>query len=104
MGGASVAPAELELVLREHPSVRDAAVVGRPDPRTGEAPVGHVVLDEAVPAEELVAFVASRVAPYKCLRDVRAVGELPRLPSGKLQRRELRDRERRLAGVPAPSG
>ncbi|HZA82667.1 MAG TPA: hypothetical protein VFC13_14535, partial [Actinomycetes bacterium] len=91
-------PAELELVLREHPSVRDAAVVGRPDARAGEVPVAYVVLAAPATPEELAAFVATRVAAHKRLRGVRLVDELPRMPSGKLLRRVLRDRERALAG------
>jgi acyl-CoA synthetase (AMP-forming)/AMP-acid ligase II len=92
VGGSSVAPAELELVLREHPAVRDAAVVGRPDDELGEVPVGFVAL--AAPAEpaELQAFVAARVAGPKRLRAVVVLDEIPRLPTGKLLRRALRER------------
>jgi acyl-CoA synthetase (AMP-forming)/AMP-acid ligase II len=99
--GAQVPPAELELVLREHPSVRDAAVVGRPDAEAGEVPVAHVVLAGPATPEELAAFVAPRVAAHKRLRGVRLVDDLPRMPSGKLLRRTLRDRERALPGPPA---
>jgi acyl-CoA synthetase (AMP-forming)/AMP-acid ligase II len=94
--GRSVAPAELELVLREHPAVRDAAVVGRPHPETGEVPVARVVLARSASPNELLSHVAERVAEYKRLHDVRVVAELPRLPSGKLARRKLRDEERTL--------
>jgi acyl-CoA synthetase (AMP-forming)/AMP-acid ligase II len=100
--GASVAPAELELVLREHPSVRDAAVVGRPDAERGEVPVAWVVLTCPAPADELAAFVRSRVAPHKRVHDVRIVDRLPRMPSGKLLRRELRRRERDSAATARP--
>jgi acyl-CoA synthetase (AMP-forming)/AMP-acid ligase II len=89
VNGASVAPAELELVLREHPAVRDAGVVGRPDRHRGEAPVGFVSLRGPAEPDELLVFVGERVAPYKRLREVRIVDELPRLPSGKLLRRAL---------------
>jgi hypothetical protein len=98
---AQVAPAELELVLRTHPEVRDAAVVGRPDPRASdsglgfEVPVAYVGRRGLVTPEELAAFVASRVAPYKRLDAVHLVDELPRTATGKLLRRTLRDRERR---------
>jgi acyl-CoA synthetase (AMP-forming)/AMP-acid ligase II len=94
VGGASVAPAELELVLREHPSVRDAAVVGRPHPKHGEVPVAHIVAEGRATAGELIDFVSARVAGHKRLHDVRIVDELPRSASGKLARRVLRDRER----------
>lgn len=90
--GASVAPAELELALRQHPSVHDAGVVGRPDAARGEVPVAYVVLGAPATPEELISYVGSRVAPYKRLHAVQLVDELPRLPSGKLLRRELRGR------------
>jgi acyl-CoA synthetase (AMP-forming)/AMP-acid ligase II len=95
--GASVAPAELELVLGEHPSVRDACVVGRPDAQRGEVPVAWAVLSGPATEEELVSFVRSRVARHKRLHDVRIVGQLPRGPGGELLRHALRDRERALA-------
>jgi acyl-CoA synthetase (AMP-forming)/AMP-acid ligase II len=98
--GAQVPPAELELVLREHPAVRDAAVVGRPHPRAGEVPVAYVVLARPATPEELISFASPRLSAHKQLRDVRVVDQLPRLPSGKLQRGALRDRERRAAGYP----
>jgi acyl-CoA synthetase (AMP-forming)/AMP-acid ligase II len=89
VGGASVAPAELELVLREHPAVQDAAVVGRQDLRSGEVPVGFVTLREPATPEELVAFAAERLADYKRLRELTIVNDLPRSPTGKLLRRAL---------------
>jgi acyl-CoA synthetase (AMP-forming)/AMP-acid ligase II len=95
--GASVAPAELELVLREHPAVRDACVVGAPDAERGEAPVGFVVLGGAAEPGELLSFVAERVAGYKRPREIVVVDALPRLPTGKLQRHELRERAREAA-------
>ena len=88
--GASVAPAELELVLRQHPAVRDAGVVGVPDPELGEAPIAFVVADGPVDPDELLSFVAERLASYKRPRDVILVDGLPRTPAGKLLRRELR--------------
>jgi acyl-CoA synthetase (AMP-forming)/AMP-acid ligase II len=90
VNGASVAPAELELVLRGHPAVRDAGVVGVPDPEHGEAPLAFVVADGPADAEELLSFVAERLASYKCPRDVILVDALPRTLAGKLRRRELR--------------
>jgi acyl-CoA synthetase (AMP-forming)/AMP-acid ligase II len=89
VGGASVAPAALELVLREHDAVRDAAVIGQPHTRHGEVPVAYVVLKGPASAAELIRFVAERVAPYRRLHDVRVVDELPRQPSGKLKREPL---------------
>jgi acyl-CoA synthetase (AMP-forming)/AMP-acid ligase II len=90
--GASVAPAEIELVLREHPAVRDACVVGVPDAERGEAPIAFVVLDAPVERSKLLAFAADRLAGYKRPREVVVVDELPRLPTGKLLRRVLRER------------
>jgi acyl-CoA synthetase (AMP-forming)/AMP-acid ligase II len=88
--GASVAPAELELVLRQHPAVRDAGVVGVPDPERGEAPIAFVVADGPSDPDELLSFVAERLARYKHPREVILVERLPRTPAGKLLRRELR--------------
>jgi len=95
--GASVAPAEIELVLRQHPAVRDAGVVGVPDAERGEAPVAFVALDAAVEPEELADFAAARLAGYKRPREIVVIDEVPRVPTGKLMRRALRER----AGVGA---
>jgi acyl-CoA synthetase (AMP-forming)/AMP-acid ligase II len=84
-----VAPAELEALLATHPAVADCAVVGRPDERRGEVPVAVVVAREEVDADDLMAFVAARVAPHKRLHDVRFTDALPRTPAGKLLRRAL---------------
>jgi acyl-CoA synthetase (AMP-forming)/AMP-acid ligase II len=88
--GASVAPAELEIVLRQHPAVRDAGVVGVPDPERGEVPVAFVIADGPAEPDELLAFVAERLADYKRPRAVVLVDRLPRTPAGKLLRGELR--------------
>jgi acyl-CoA synthetase (AMP-forming)/AMP-acid ligase II len=87
---SSVAPAEVELVLREHPAVADAGVVGVPDPETGEAPMAFAVLSGPADAGDLMAWAAERLAEYKRPRDVQIVESVPRLPTGKLQRNELR--------------
>ena len=89
--GFAVAPAELEALLVTHPSVADAAVVGRPDDRHGEVPVAYVVPAGPMDAAGLAAWLADRVAPYKRLARVVPVDRLPRTPSGKLLRRELPD-------------
>ena len=80
--GFQVAPAELEGVLRTHPAVADAAVVGVPDDEAGERPVAFVVARGELDREELMAFVAVQVAPYKQLREVELVDALPRSPTG----------------------
>jgi acyl-CoA synthetase (AMP-forming)/AMP-acid ligase II len=84
-----VAPAELEALLAGHPQVADAAVIARPDERTGEAPVAVVVPRGTLEPEQLIAWVAERVAPHKRIRAVRLAGEIPRTPSGKILRRLL---------------
>ena len=92
--GIQVAPAELEALLCAHPAVADAAVVPRPDPEAGEVPVAHVATRSEVSAAELEAWVADRVAPYKRLRGIRFVDQVPRSPTGKLLRRVLVEAER----------
>jgi acyl-CoA synthetase (AMP-forming)/AMP-acid ligase II len=93
--GYQVAPAELEALLAGHPAVADAAVLGRQDPADGEVPVAVVVPrpGAAPDPDELLAWVAERVAPHKRLRAVRFADALPRTPSGKLLRRALADRQ-----------
>jgi acyl-CoA synthetase (AMP-forming)/AMP-acid ligase II len=88
-----VAPAEIEAVLHGHPAVLDCAVFGIPDDRAGEVPVAAVQLDPAQPvtSEELRRLVADSLATYKQLRRVVVVESIPRLPSGKVLRRTLRD-------------
>ncbi|KAG8226970.1 hypothetical protein J437_LFUL009521 [Ladona fulva] len=91
-----VAPVELEEILRSHPAVENAGVVGIPHPRSGEVPRAFVVLKKnAVDAREsdLRKWVAERVAPYKRLDEggVVIVDSLPVSPSGKILRRQLRD-------------
>ena len=92
--GASVAPAEIELVLRQHPAVHDAGVVGVPDAERGEAPIAFVGARRAAEPDELEDFAAARLARYKRPREIVVVDEVPRLPTGKLLRRALRERAR----------
>ncbi len=94
--GYQVAPAELEAVLHEHPAVLDAAVIPKPHLEGGEIPKAFIVLREGHQAspEELMAFVAEKVAPYKKVREVEYLPEVPKTASGKILRRELIDRER----------
>jgi acyl-CoA synthetase (AMP-forming)/AMP-acid ligase II len=94
--GYQVAPAELEAVLMEHPAVLDAAVIPTLMPGEDEAPKGFVVLKEGRPttASAIMAFVAERLAPYKQLRALEIVGEIPKSPTGKILRRVLVERER----------
>jgi acyl-CoA synthetase (AMP-forming)/AMP-acid ligase II len=91
VSGYQVAPAELEAVLAAHPAVADAAVLGRGDPDHGEVPVAVVVPRPGADPDpdELLAWVAERVAPHKRVRAVRFAEAIPRTPSGKLLRRAL---------------
>jgi acyl-CoA synthetase (AMP-forming)/AMP-acid ligase II len=95
VGGRQVAPAELEAVLLTHPAIADAAVVGSPDEKHGEVPKAFLVLREDAHDEEIIQFVADRVAPYKRIRLVEFISEIPKSPAGKILHRMLRDRERR---------
>ena len=94
--GFQVPPAELEAVLLSHPSVSDAAVIPVADEEAGEIPKAYVVLTEEVAAEDIMSFVAERVAPYKKIRLVEVIDEIPKSASGKILRRVLVDRERSL--------
>ncbi|HYY57542.1 MAG TPA: 4-coumarate--CoA ligase family protein [Pyrinomonadaceae bacterium] len=92
--GFQVAPAELEAVLLTHPCVADAAVIPSPDEEAGEVPKAFVVLKKEVGEEELMEYIAERVAPYKKLRFVEFVEQIPKSPAGKILRRVLKERER----------
>jgi acyl-CoA synthetase (AMP-forming)/AMP-acid ligase II len=97
--GFQVAPAELEALLLTNPAVADVAVVPKPDAESGEIPKAFVVLrpDAGAAPDELMAFVAERVASYKRVREVELVSEIPKSPSGKILRRVLVERERTRA-------
>jgi acyl-CoA synthetase (AMP-forming)/AMP-acid ligase II len=95
--GYQVAPAELEGLLLTHPAIADAAVIGLPDEDAGEIPKAFVVPSGPLTPEEVTAFVAEHVAPYKKVRAVELVDEIPKTPSGKVLRRVLIERERAAA-------
>lgn len=94
--GYQVAPAELEEILQGHSAVADVAVIPSPDEEAGEVPKAFVVLKPGMQAsaEELMAYVAARVAPYKKIRRIAFVEQIPKTLSGKILRRELIARER----------
>jgi acyl-CoA synthetase (AMP-forming)/AMP-acid ligase II len=91
-GGENIAGSEVERVLYEHEAVLEAAVVGRPDERWGEVPVAFVVRREgaASTVDEILAHCRERLARYKVPREVTFLAALPRNPSGKVLKRELR--------------
>ncbi len=103
VSGFQVAPAEVEAVLYRHPAVLDCAVFGVADPQRGEVPVAAVKVDPGRPPAdgELEQLVAESLASYKHLRRVVIVDEIPRLPSGKVLRRTLRDQWSEQPVVPA---
>jgi len=94
--GFQVAPAEIEAVLLTHPSVADAAVIPYPDEAAGEVPKAFVVFKtgEAIEAETLINFVSERLAPYKKIRQLEVIDQIPKSASSKILRRVLVERER----------
>ncbi|MDE2464207.1 MAG: acyl--CoA ligase [Alphaproteobacteria bacterium] len=90
-GGFNIYPSDLEHILRQHPKVAEAAVVGVPSARWGETPVAFVVLRDGGTVEEVQAFANARAGKTQRLAGVRAVPELPRSPIGKILKRDLRN-------------
>jgi acyl-CoA synthetase (AMP-forming)/AMP-acid ligase II len=91
-GGENVYPAEVENALFGHPAIADVAVIGVPDERWGEAVKACVVLKpgEKAEAADIIAFAKTRIAGYKVPKSIDFIAALPRNPSGKILRRELR--------------
>ena len=113
--GYNVYPRELEEVLFSHPAVANAAVVGKRDVAVGELPIAFVVLaDDGADPAAIREWVNERVTPYKKLRDIRVLSEIPVSAAGKVLRRELRAQieqegltmvdEPRVASGPATAG
>ena len=102
-GGFNIYPSDLEGVLRGHPAVAEAAVVGVPSEQWGETPVAYVVRKggDDTGAAELKQWANARVGKTQRLADVHLIDELPRSAIGKVLKRELRDRH--VAGAPATS-
>ncbi|MET9092947.1 4-coumarate--CoA ligase family protein [Streptomyces cyaneofuscatus] len=95
--GYQVAPAELEALLLTHEQVADAAVIGVYDAEGNEVPKAFLVRGpaaEGLTEDDVMAYVAERVSPYKKVRQAEFIGAVPRAASGKILRRELRDREK----------
>ncbi|MGN5634757.1 4-coumarate--CoA ligase family protein [Streptomyces sp. AC154] len=105
--GYQVAPAELEALLLGHPSIADAAVIGVYDADGNEVPKAFLVRRQTVApvdltADDVMAYVTERVAPYKKIRQVEFIDAVPRAVSGKILRRELRDREKSRTAPDTP--
>lgn len=95
-GGVNIHPQEVENELALHPAVTDVAVIGVPNDDLGEEVKAVVIAARSADAgdalgRELIDYSRSRLAHYKCPVSVDFVGELPRLPTGKLLKRQLRD-------------
>lgn len=98
-GGENVYPAEIECVLAEHPAVIEAAVVGMKSQQWGEVPKAYVVRRHAVDAATLQLFASEYLARYKVPKEIEFIDQLPRTASGKVLRRELRERANRGTGT-----
>lgn len=96
-GGENVYPAEVERILAEHPAVVEAAVVGVKSSEWGEVPKAYVVRRADVDAAALQAFARERLARYKVPKEIEFIETLPRNASGKVLRRDLRERAQRSA-------
>lgn len=93
-GGVNIYPREIEDVLHDHPAIAEAAVVGIPDPEWGESLAAFIVrrAGSEITAEEVILHCRDLLADYKRPRRVEFVAELPRNPTGKVLKRELRER------------
>jgi acyl-CoA synthetase (AMP-forming)/AMP-acid ligase II len=90
-GGANIYPREIEEVLYQHPKVRDAAIIGVPDPRLGEKTCACVVPKdgETITFEEVIEFLRPKIATYKLPEVFKVFSDLPRTPTGKIQKGPL---------------
>ena len=91
-GGENIYPAEIENALAKHPAVLEAAVVGVPDDKWGEIVKAFIVkrAGEDLAADDVVAHLSDKIAKFKLPREVEFIGALPRNPSGKILKTELR--------------
>lgn len=91
-GGENVYPAEVENVLMSHPAIADCAVIGVPSDRWGETPKAMVVLkpDAQLSEDELIAYCRERLAKYKCPTSMDVITAIPRNPTGKILKKDLR--------------
>ena len=92
-GGENIYPAEVENALMSNPDIIDAAVIGIPDEKWGESVKGFVVLKDGAKLSEvdIISYTKTQIAGYKCPKSINFIDMLPRNPSGKVLRRELRE-------------
>ena len=91
-GGENVYPAEIENVLLSHEKITDAGVIGIPSAKWGESPLAVIVrADESISAEDVMAHCVGKLAPFKTVKAVEFVEEIPRNASGKILKRQLRE-------------
>ena len=92
-GGENVYPAEIENVLLGHDKIADAGVIGVPSAKWGESPLAVLVAsDDSLTADEVIAYCKGKLAPFKTVKAVEFVAEIPRNASGKILKRDLRER------------
>lgn len=98
--GFGIAPAEIESLLMEHPAILDSAVIGVPDDEAGELIKGLVVLrkDQSATPEEILTFANGKLAGYKKVHFIEFIEAIPKTASGKILRRDLKEREKALRG------
>ena len=98
-GGENVYPREVENILLEHPAIADAAVIGLPDEKYGEAVMAVVVLRQgaALEMDDLLEYCRGKLGGFKIPRQMKVVSELPRNPSGKVLKKDLRETYRTTA-------
>ena len=92
-GGENVYPAEIENAVLGHPKVAEVAVIGQPSARWGEVPLAIVVpTDDTATKDEILAFCIDKLARFKLPKSVEFVDEIPRNPTGKVLKHQLRER------------
>ena len=89
-GGENIYSIEVERVLAEHPAVCEVAVIGVPDEKWGESVKAVVTLDGDATDQELIAWAKQHLAGYKCPKTVDIVEDMPRNPTGKILKKDLR--------------
>ncbi|HYO02923.1 MAG TPA: long-chain-fatty-acid--CoA ligase [Mycobacterium sp.] len=97
-GGENIYSIEVERVIAEHPAVAEVAVIGVPDEKWGESVKAVVALEGEATEKEIIAFARERLAAYKCPKTVDVVKELPRNPTGKILKKDLRQPHWEAAG------